>query len=283
MNATPTKGLGRLFQLAPALVGSCAAARKAGLAGSALEVLRAARLDTHVIEETRRIMSDLPDGVVEKFAAYYKDRDPSNRKVKSKYYNLPVHVAHAVWQAKQLGLYRVDKKLTIVDLGTGFGYFPLACDSIGHKAAGLDWDRWKVYDSISGDIPIDRSEWIVTPDEPMPDMGVSVDLVTAFRPVFYYEFDCDSLWGEEKWRRFFSALVRHLSPDGRVYIGENRISQGQKPALEAMRALFREVGAEPHQNGWLFATEALARLSGTSQAHGMLDGNVMVDESSRRS
>lgn len=261
MNATALSSRNRLLRLVPALMESTLTARSAGLAGSMFELLRAARLDTHVLEETRRIIANLPAGVVNRFAGYYKDRDPSNRKVKSKYYNLPVHVAHAVWQAKQLGLYEAERKLTIVDLGTGFGYFPLVCNSIGHMATGLDWDRWKVYESISGDIPIDRREWIVTPDDPMPDMGRPVDIVTAYRPVFYYEFDRDSLWGVEKWERFFAAVGSQLAPDGRVYIGENRISQGQKPAFESMVAWFREVGAEPHQNGWLFDASNVVQLA----------------------
>lgn len=248
---------GRLLRLFPAFVESARITRFQGIVNGILEALKAGRGDAQVLKETRRIIEELPEEVVNKFIKLYQDRDPSDKRVKSKYYNLPVHIAHAVWQAKQLGLYHSKPGLRIVDLGTGFGYFPLVCDSIGHTATGLDWDRWKVYEGISHDIRIDRLEWVVTPDQPMPVFGAPVDVVTAFRPVFYYEFEDDSLWNEEKWSRFFTMIGRQLAANGLVYIGENRLSEGQRPHYEAMVECFKRKGAEPLMHGWLFHASAV--------------------------
>lgn len=216
------------------------------------EVLKAARLDPDIVRETRRIMSRLPNGSVDKFLSRYRDRDPSDRRIKSKYFNLPVHLAHAVWQARELGLYNAGGRFRIVDLGTGFGYFPFVCDSLGHRSTGLDWDLWKVYEKISADIPIDRRSWEVTPENPMPELGEPVDLVTAFRPVFYYEFDTDSLWAEEKWHTFFTSLLPSIAKGGAIFIGENRIDEVQKPHYRRIVDYFKELDGAPRCNGWFF-------------------------------
>lgn len=250
-----------LLRLAPAFVESVRITKFGHAASGTFDILRAGRADPFVIRETRRIMAELPEGVLERFKACYKNRDPADRRVKSKYYNLPVHIAHAVWQAKELGLYEAGRKLRIVDLGTGFGYFPLVCDSIGHTATGLDWDRWKVYEGISKDIRIDRREWVVTPDEPMPEIDMPVDVVTAFRPVFYYDFEHDTLWAEQKWNRFFRNLERQLHEQGTVYIGRNRLSDGQKSHFEVMAKYFKRIGAIDHQHGWLFRASSIRQAT----------------------
>ncbi|MGC6486120.1 MAG: class I SAM-dependent methyltransferase [Planctomycetota bacterium] len=108
----------------------------------------------------------------------------------------------------------------VLDLGTGPGYFLLACRELGHEAIGLD-----IADPILGDIAAavgaDRRICRVTPElSGLPVRG-PFDLVTGFQIAFdnTYVTTDHPPWSTDDWRQFLVRVCNDiLSPSGRLIL-----------------------------------------------------------------
>ncbi|MFM8319546.1 MAG: hypothetical protein ACKOC5_01425 [Chloroflexota bacterium] len=149
----------------------------------------------------------------------YKDRDPDPGY--SKYLNLNQWISKQIDEAYRLKLHR-QRGLKVLDLGTGCGYFPYICEYFGHIAYGLDIDDTPFYNEVTKLLQVRRLVSRITAFEPLPDMGIKFDLITAFA-VCFNNHNKPDVWGAGEWDYFLSDLVRHhLAPDSRVLLQLNQ-------------------------------------------------------------
>jgi hypothetical protein len=74
--------------------------------------------------------------------ARYRDEAPYPGH--SKYLDITAEMRRALYNAYELGLHRPPPR-TVLDLGTGCGYFPYVCNYFGHTAVAVDLDVVPMY------------------------------------------------------------------------------------------------------------------------------------------
>ncbi len=134
-----------------------------------------------------------------------------------------------------LGLHR-ERKLSVLDVGTGFGLFPYAARELGHAVLGLD-RRDPFFDAVSSVVGIDRVVHEIAPFRPLPLLpGAPFDLVTAFATCFDAA-DRAGQWRVAEWDFFLRDLTRQMASGSRLYLKFNQYrGGGARPGSDA-RAL----------------------------------------------
>lgn len=143
----------------------------------------------------------------------------------TKYLDASTFVKVALACAYRLNLHRSAPK-TILDIGTGAGYFPLVCRQFGHDVTACDVDDDPVLNDITALLDIGRRPWRVMQFENGPDFGRGFDLVTAFQLGFDRAGPDGHVvfWGEEEWDFFLKDIAaNYLKQDGEIMLsGFNR-------------------------------------------------------------
>ncbi len=190
-----------------------------------------ARIDRGRLDEVRRRFGEQPEAA------------------NSKYWRLDRQLAKNLRRAHRLGLDRSDRRLAVLDLGAGFGYFAAVCGFYGHSALALDLDDaspeppGSLYGAVTRVLGVERVLWTIEPYRPLPETGRRYDLVTAFAALFN-EPATERPWGAAEWRFFLADLAgRVLAPDGRLFLNLNRCRDGRYLDDETA-GLFRAAGAE---------------------------------------
>jgi SAM-dependent methyltransferase len=158
----------------------------------------------------------------------------------SKYWSLDQQLRKNVRRACRLRLDRPRPSLRVLDLGTGFGYFPLVCRHYGHRALGTDLDDWAglhLYRDVTALLGVER---VVTPilgGRPLVPIGGRFDLVTGFACLFDRP-PGRRPWGAAEWECFVEDLAaHHLEPGGRLLLMLNRGRDGALLDAESHRWL----------------------------------------------
>lgn len=132
--------------------------------------------------------------------------------------------------------------LSILDIGTGAGYFPFVCHRNGHNVMATDVPGHGFYSSMIELLGVDRKEFFITRMVPFPDFGRRFDLVTAFAICFNCHAT-EGLWGVPEWRFFIDDMLeRVLTRTGRLFLNFNREPNGEFFS-EDLRKLFEGYGA----------------------------------------
>ena len=140
-----------------------------------------------------------------------------------------------------LGLHRNKRRLRILDLGTGMGYFPFICSLYGHEAAGLDVDTTDLYNESVEMLGITRFTQALHAGQPMRVPG-KWDLITAFM-ICFNGHKTEHLWGVAEWRRFLHNVKKHnLTEGGSIYLSFNAESE-DVPIDPELVAYFTSRGA----------------------------------------
>ncbi|MDB2682723.1 class I SAM-dependent methyltransferase [Alphaproteobacteria bacterium] len=167
-----------------------------------------------------------------------------------KYFNVDYWMRLNVRRALTLGLHRM-KRSSVLDIGSGFGYFPYVARFYNHEVIGLDLPGDELFKRVSEFLELDIRDVVIQPQSPLPDFKAKFDLVTAFQ-ICFNGHKSDGLWGVDEWRFFLEDLYQnHMNEGGRVYL---------------------EFNYEPAHEGWvsgeikaLFDQEYKARWRGPSR------------------
>ena len=164
--------------------------------------------------------------------------------------------------AYRLGLHN-SAPLSILDLGTGVGYFPVVCAHYGHRVIAIDRDGNRIFEEFPKWLGVDRRSHEIRAGEPLPVMETRFDLVTAFMVNFDQYIDRDlSQWGVDEWRYFLRDVAQNqLLPNGRLVLHLNPRTTQRADIL----SYFRAEGAEITK-GWVefnrFARHSERTLAG---------------------
>jgi SAM-dependent methyltransferase len=141
----------------------------------------------------------------------------------SKYFDIATYLKRDIKRSLVLGL-NGQKKLRILDIGSGMGYFLLASEFWGHSPLGLDMDDSKKYRDVINFLGVNRLIGRVDGLAPIPIHDLSpFDLITAFQVTFNI-LNHDKTWGIAEWDFFIQDLRAHLTPSGRIYLQLNPVN-----------------------------------------------------------
>lgn len=140
------------------------------------------------------------------------------------------------------------RRLDILDIGSGAGYFLYICKWLGHEAVGLDIDDVAMYPEMTRMLGVKRMVSRIEPFRPLPELGRQFDLITGYM-ICFNNLGRDDQWDAAEWDFFLNDLRRFLKPQGRVHLELNPQRDGKFMTPE-MAAVFKNRGArieEPHK------------------------------------
>jgi hypothetical protein len=127
-----------------------------------------------------------------------------------KYFNLNAYIYEHVRRALWLDLHR--KRRRILDIGTGFGYFPYVCEFFSNTAVAIDVPGHHLFDDVTQFLGITKIHQYVEPFKPLTGVDRSFDLVTAFQVAFNGSFTTP--WAEEEWSFFLADVFENVLKEG---------------------------------------------------------------------
>ncbi len=133
------------------------------------------------------------------------------------------------------------RRQSILDLGSGAGYFLHICQWLGHRTLGLDIDDVPMFGEMFRALGLARIIWRVEAFQPLPAFDRKFDLITAFM-ICFNGHKSPALWGPQEWSFFLDDLETRLNPGGRIRLGFNREKDGSFYTAE-LRRFFLERGA----------------------------------------
>ena len=139
-----------------------------------------------------------------------------------KYLRSAWYLRENVVRALTLGL-KDSSPLRVLDIGSGAGYFLLACRHFGHEGIGVDLPGKPFYADMFRLLGLHRVEAAVMPKQPLREVAGTFDLITAFAVTF------DRLrsgrdaprWTAAEWDFFLDDMRRLLRPGGRLFLRLN--------------------------------------------------------------
>jgi SAM-dependent methyltransferase len=171
----------------------------------------------------------------------------------AKYADFPCWLIRNIHRAGQLGLH-TGRRLRILDIGCGPGYFIAVARALGHECWGIDLPaafltstERHVYAELLGALHCRQyvSALAIERFAHLDLREQKYDLITAFLVCFNRHTKPDQ-WGVPEWRYFVQDALSRLSPGGRLYMGLNDNPQrfGRlKFYDEELLSYFRSVGS----------------------------------------
>ena len=95
-----------------------------------------------------------------------------------KFLDVRTFLTATLLNAYRLGLHN-SAPLSILDLGTGVGYFPVVCAHYGHSVIAIDRDGNRIFEEFPIWLGVDRRTHEIRAGEPLPVMETRFDLVLS--------------------------------------------------------------------------------------------------------
>lgn len=178
---------------------------------------------------------DLCQALVEKYS------DQAVQAERSKYAKDPHKTMRdACRRVLRLGLHKAPP-MKILDIGTGAGFFPMACAHFGHSCHTVDVLATGFYAEMIQAHGISQDVARIRAFQPFPVKG-PFDLITAFAIAF------DKLkgrvpWSETEWSDFLDRALAEVNPGGRIALhfnwsyGDKRYTPEILAELQARNAM----------------------------------------------
>jgi 2-polyprenyl-3-methyl-5-hydroxy-6-metoxy-1,4-benzoquinol methylase len=195
-----------------------------------------------VRRDLRRVLNSIPKEGFEKVKKEYWDHDPYPGY--SKYLNVKPWMLDNVWRAHLLGLDNTKAPKTILDIGTGNGYFPYLCKQYGHTVRTIDIDFDPIFNSLVKLLDIPRLDYAVKAYENIPPFDVKFDIVTGFH-TYFNGHRTAHLWKWQEWEFFMKDLKNNLcNPDAEAFFIINTEHDTKMPYTPELKEYFLSKGAE---------------------------------------
>ena len=133
------------------------------------------------------------------------------------------------------------RRQSILDIGSGAGYFLYICEWLGHRTLGLDIADVPMFGEMFQALGLERVISRVEAFQPLPAFDRKFDLITAFM-ICFNGHKGRALWGPKEWSFFLDDLATRLNPGGRIRLGFNREDDGSFYTAE-LRRFFVDRGA----------------------------------------
>ena len=185
------------------------------------------------------IMNTIDRSGFEAIRARYAIENPNE--ISLKYLDWRIWFETNLQRVRNLDLDRGERQ-SILDIGSGTGYFLYICRLLGHDVLGVDLDNKPMFSETTRLLGIERVTWSVQAFAPLPGFGRKFDAITAYMICFNNHRTANP-WSVPEWDFFLDDLAKHLSPGGRVWLELNRERDGTCYTSE-LKELFESRGAE---------------------------------------
>ena len=141
--------------------------------------------------------------------------------------------------------------MNILDLGTGGGHFPYVARFFGHRVWALDLPGLPLYDALCAWIAVEKRGFRIEAQQPLPDLGMRFDLVTAFMIGFNTKRD-GTLFTVGDWDWFLNDVRNNqLKADGHLLLKMIRQAdrKGPKYGDPDLMELFASRGGRFQEKG----------------------------------
>lgn len=161
-----------------------------------------------------------------------------------KYFNFEPWIRENVRRALKVDLLN-KRRISILDIGTGFGYFPYVCGCWhGHTVKAIDIPGQKLYDAVTEFLGIDKKHYFIKKFEPVESLGLKFDLITCFLVAFDRPPD-EEIWGPAEWDFFLTDIKEnHLTETGQLFLRLNPIPRVNSWYLPGVGEIFKKHGAK---------------------------------------
>ena len=130
----------------------------------------------------------------------------------------------------------------MLDIGTGFGYFPYICEFFGNYAVAIDVPDHLLFNKVTQFLKVKKIPHRIEPFQPLPNFDQKFDLVTAFQVAFNW-YDRTKPWEEKEWSFFLEDIFTNiLKENGEIAfemnydpVYRNWLSEGARRALKKYR------------------------------------------------
>ena len=227
-------------------------------------LLRSMKQHTGRVFLTRRLVFRItPEKIIasidrEKFEAI-RDRHAVDDPGKSwpKYLDLQQWIKVNLRRVRQLEL-DYGRRRSILDIGSGAGYFLYICKWLGHDATGLDIDEVPMYPEMTRMLGLKRIVWRIEAFKPLPASVGRYDLITAFM-ICFNNHNRPDVWTKAEWAFFLDDISRHLNPGGKLWLELNP-EPGHVFYTPELKNYFESRGAEIEEHRVLFNSMLPAQL-----------------------
>lgn len=198
-------------------------------------------MDFEVIKKTLEYEQEVD---LEKFKSIFNKFHNDTGKVGySKYLDLPCHLSRSIYNAKRLGLFQ-SKKLKVLDIGTGAGYFPFTLRHIGHEAFAIDMDSTQMYNEMRDLLSVTWTPYEIKPLQKIEGINKRFDLITSFQ-ILYDRSNAEGFWTEREWAYFIDNIKSNLLEEsGKIFLQLNSFSPTQTLQVQKNIEFFRSIGAK---------------------------------------
>lgn len=168
----------------------------------------------------------------------YRDVDPDPGF--SKYLDLTRYLQVALGHYEMVGLPGMGKR-SVLDVGSGAGYFPFVCKNLGHPVQALDVAENDFYREMIQLLGVHRTEHRIEPFQALPPLSSKFDVVTAFA-ICFNGHASPGLWGRDEWEFFIQDISRnHVNPGAMLFLKLNREPNGTFYSDDLLK-YFRSLG-----------------------------------------
>ena len=143
------------------------------------------------------------------------------------------------------------QNLKILDIVTGFGYFPFICEYFGNYAEAIDLDINVMYNDVIKLLNIKRHSYCIEANKPLP-FNTKFDIISGYM-ICFNNHKTDKLWGVIEWDYFINSLkYNNLNKNGFVFLSFNLEFDGKPYSLE-IKNLFMQKRAKIKNNEVTFS------------------------------
>lgn len=118
-----------------------------------------------------------------------------------------------------------NKPISILDIGSGGGFFLYLARMYGHTVTGMDLSGSTIYDTMIQKFNIPRVIHYLKPSESLPSSPQKYDLITAFAICFHVVED--HFWDKKDWQFFLKDIEEnYIKQGGRLHLFFNNEPHG---------------------------------------------------------
>jgi SAM-dependent methyltransferase len=129
---------------------------------------------------------------------------------------------------------------SVLDIGSGTGYFLYISRWLGHRTLGLDIETVPMFGEMFRALGLERVISRVEAFQPLPAFDRKFDLITAFM-ICFNGHKSPKLWGPKEWAFFLDDAATRLNPGGCIRLGFNR-ERDDSFYTEELRRFFLDRG-----------------------------------------